>query len=98
MTQHMVDKPHGGATKKAVAHVLNHWILSGVYTDAYGGKSRVYLGFAPGVKNMMRVAVSWDDERIVSAFQDRNAMNNWNRGNRDYFTSKYSDLEERSGT
>ena len=44
---------------------------------------------------MVRVAVSVDDEIVISAFRDRNATTQWNRGNHSYFASKYSNLEIR---
>ncbi len=44
---------------------------------------------------MIRVVVSLDDERIVTAFLDRVATRNWNKGNRDYFARRYQSLEVR---
>ena len=44
---------------------------------------------------MVRVAVSVDDEIVISAFRDRNATTQWNRSNHSYFASKYSNLEIR---
>ena len=93
-TQHMTDNPHPGITKKMVAHVLDNWNLRGVRTEANGSQSRIYPGFVPRIKNMVRVVASWDDERIISDFQDRNATKQWHEGNRAYF-NRYTDLEER---
>ena len=45
---------------------------------------------------MVNVAVSLDDERIVTAFLDRTATGHWNRGNRDYFEMRYENLEIRN--
>ena len=45
---------------------------------------------------MLRVVVSLDDERIVSAFQDTTATQHWARGDLAYF-NKYADVEEREG-
>ena len=72
-TQHMVDEPHPGVTQKMAAQVLDRWILRGVETDPDGVKSRVYFGFPQGHKSLLRVVVSLDDQRVVSAFHDRNA-------------------------
>ena len=44
---------------------------------------------------MVRVVVSLDDNRIITAFQDRVATNHWNKGNLDYFAETYQYLEVR---
>ena len=56
------------------------------------------MAFVPGIARVGRVAVSMDETRILSAFPDRNATRNLNRGNQDYFADKYRDSEERDGT
>lgn len=47
---------------------------------------------------MLRVVVSMDDKSVISAFLDRNATINYNKGNRAYFTGRYADMEDRDGT
>ncbi len=44
---------------------------------------------------MLRVAVSLDDELIITAFPDRTATGHWNKGNLDYFDRTYQSLEVR---
>lgn len=44
---------------------------------------------------MMRVAVSIDDETVITAFPDGSATNKWNKGNLDYFAKRYQNLEMR---
>ena len=38
-----------------------------------------YLAFVPGMMEMVRLAVSMDDERIINAFPDRTATRHWNK-------------------
>ena len=47
------------------------------------------------MREMVRVAVSMDDERIINAFPDRTATRHWNKGNSGYFAHVYEDLEVR---
>lgn len=60
-----------------------------------GRDSMNYFAFVPGLGELFRVAVSMDDERIITALADRTATRNWNKGNRNYFIEKYSQWEER---
>lgn len=83
-------------TNARIAYVIDNWLLRGIYSDPQTRReSRVYLAFVPGMARVVRVAVSMDESRILSAFPDRNATRNLVRGNRDYFADKYRDLEER---
>jgi hypothetical protein len=91
----MLDSPHLGVTDEHVSHVLEHWRLRGIRTSANGRQSWGYLAFVPGLEEMVRVAVSLDDELVISAFQDRTATRHWNNGNRDYFVRTYQNMEER---
>ena len=100
MTQHFPDKLVKGITRRKVAHVLNNWLVRGITPDPLDPqtKSWRYYGFAPGLKYMLRVAVSLDDKRLVTVFPDRNATKAWRRGNLSYFARHHSDLEARRGT
>ena len=89
----MAGKIGGEVTRSRVSYVLNRWVLRGDEVKP-NRKSRVYFGFVPGLKYMLRVVVSWDDKRLVTAFQDQTATRNFHEGNRAYFTSRYSNLEE----
>ena len=53
------------------------------------------MAFVSGMDEMVRVAVSMDDETIITAFRDRTATRHWNKGNRSYFVRNYQNLEER---
>ncbi len=85
-----------GITARRVAHVLDHWVMPGIRTERDGSQSRAYMAFVPGLDGMVRVAVSMDDELIITAFRDRTATSHWNKGNRDYFVRNYEGLEERN--
>ena len=92
----MREQRHLGITSDRVAYVLDHWIVRGIRTERDGSQSRAYLAFVPGLAGLVRVAVSMDDELIITAFQDRTATNHWNKGNSDYFIRNYEGLEERN--
>ena len=76
-------------------HVLDNWVIRGIKTDALGRQSMCHLAFAPQLEKMVRVAVSMDDNRIITAFPDDAATKHWNEGNLSYFVRHYQDLEER---
>ena len=54
-----------------------------------------YIGPAPGMRVMIRVAVSMDDEKIITAFEDQRATRALRQGNDDYFDTDYEDWEKR---
>ena len=92
----MREQRHLGITATMVAHVLDNWVMRGIRTERDGSQSRAYLAFVPGLDGMVRVAISMDDELIITAFQDRTATNHWNKGNHHYFVRNYEGLEERN--
>lgn len=94
-TDHLRRNPHAGVTTGRIKRVLENWVIRGNCADSSGGRSIVHWGFVPGLRRMMRVAVSRDDKRIITAYQDRTATSNWNRGTREYFEQRCRDLEER---
>ena len=73
VSAHMLNNAHPEIRRQHVTHALENWIIRGVRTDRNGRESRVYLGFVPGMKHMLRVAVSMDDKSVVSAFPRRNS-------------------------
>ena len=96
LTEHFRNAPRPGITATRVQQVLDNWLIRGIYTDSRGTRSWGYLAFVTGLDKMVNVAVSLDDERIVTAFLDRTATGHWNRGNRDYFEMRYENLEIRN--
>lgn len=92
---HMRDKPHPRITAERVAHALENWILRGVRIDELGEESICYIGPAPGIRGMIRVVVSLDDENIVTAFADQRATRALRRGDDGYFDMGYEDWEKR---
>ena len=95
VSQHMQGAPHIGITAERVERVLEHWMIRGIRTEQDGSQSWCYMAFVSGMDEMVRVAVSMDDETIITAFRDRTATRHWNRGNRGYFIRNYHNLEER---
>ena len=91
----MRNMPHPGITTERVAYALEYWILRGVRIDEHDEESICYIGPAPGLRGMIRVAVSMDDERIITAFADQSATRALRRGDDDYFDMEYEDWEKR---
>ena len=54
-----------------------------------------YIGPAPGIRVMIRVAISMDDEKIVTAFTDRRATRALRQGDDSYFDMDYEYWERR---
>jgi hypothetical protein len=99
LTYHAIQTRRPGITNERIAFVIDNWQFRGTYSDPQTGwDSRVYLAYVPDIDKVVRVAVSTDENRILSAFPDRNATRNMARGNRDYFADRYRDLEERNVT
>ena len=97
LTNHALRTRRPGITDAVIAFVIDNWQLRGIYSDLQTGRdSRVYLAYVPGIDRVVRVAVSTDESRILSAFPDRNATRNLARGNRNYFVDRYRDLEVRN--
>ena len=78
-----------------VAYVLNNWQLRGVDITLDREPSYVYFAYIPEHTKVLKVAVSIDDERIVTTHFDTRATKDLRRGTRNYFLRKYRDLEER---
>lgn len=98
VSQHMQNEPHPGITAERVECVLEHWVVRGIRTERDGSQSRCYLAFVSGLDEIVRVAVSMDDEIIITGFRDRTATRHWNKGDRGYFVRNYQDLEERDAS
>ena len=99
LSNHAIQTRRPGITDARIAYVIENWQLRGIYSDPQTGReSRVYLAFVPGVARVVRVALSMDGSRILSAFPDRNATRNLAKGNRGYFADKYRDLEAHDDT
>ncbi len=77
------------------AYVLNNWQLRGIDNTLGREASYVYFAYIPEHTKVLKVAVSLDDERIVTTHFDTRATRDLRRGTRNYFLRKYQDLEER---
>ncbi len=95
VTQHLRDNARLGITEHSIVRVLECWAIRGVRTEEGGRQSVCYLAFVCGMTEMVRLAVSMDDERIINAFPDRTATRHWNKRNTGYFERVYEDLEVR---
>ena len=84
LSNHAIQTRRPGITNGRIAFVIDNWQMRGIFADPMTGRdSRVYLAFVPGIGRVVRVAVSMDETRILSAFPDRNATRNLARGNRE---------------
>ena len=95
VTQYLQDNARPGITAHRIICVLEHWVVRGVRTEEGGRHSMCYLAFVSGMAEMVRLAVSMDDERIINAFPDRTATRHWNKSNTGYFARVYGGLELR---
>ena len=98
VSRHMKGRPHIGITAELVGHVLENWVIRGIKTETDGRQSSCFWAFAPGMRKMVRVAVSMDDRVIITAFQDRAATKSWSKRERSYFVEHYQNLEERDAS
>ena len=73
VTQYLQDNARPGITADRIVRILERWVIRGVRTEEGGRQSMCYMAFVSGVTEMVRVAVSMDDERIINAFLDRTA-------------------------
>ena len=95
VTDHLRRTRHDGITAERLEYILDNWLIRGIDTDERGRLSVAYLGFVPRLDNMVRVMVSGDNERVITAFQDSTATRNWNKGYLDYFDKRYRNVEMR---
>ena len=95
LTQHAIDKMRERSiTEVQVAYVLDNWQLRGIDNTLGREPSYVYFAYIPERAKVLKVAISLDDDRIVTTHFDTRATKNFQRGTRNYF-AKYQDLEER---
>ena len=80
-------------TPERVEYVLGNWVVRGVCTDSKGAQSVVHWSYVYGFNRMVRVAVSMDDNTIITAYPDRTAGRHWDRGNLDYFARRCQNVE-----
>ena len=73
-------------TEERIITVLENWGIRGIGVDRFGRPGMNYLGWVDyeGEARLMRVVVSMDDRRIVTAYLDRPATKRfanegWNR-------------------
>ena len=90
---------HNEITLERLTDVLNNWVVRGIRQDRDGRRSIAFLGWIEhrGGRRLMRVAISIDDRRIISAFWDRKATGKLNSGDMEYFQRNYDRLEVRDG-
>ena len=81
-------------TEVQIAYVLDNWQLRGIDNTLGREPTYVYFAYIPEQTKVLKVAISLDDERIVTTHFDTRATKSFQRGTRNYF-AKYRDLEER---
>ena len=100
LTSHLheqAETSHNEITLERLTVVLNNWVVRGIRQDRDGRRSIAFLGWIEhdGGRRLMRVAVSIDDRRIISAFLDQTATQKLNNGDMGYFQRNYERLEMR---
>lgn len=88
---------HTEITLERLTNVLNDWVVRGIRRDCRDRQSIAFLGWVEygGGRRLMRVAVSIDDRRVISAFLDTTATEKLNSGDLRYFRRNYERLEVR---
>ena len=95
--QQQSEMVHNEITLERLTDVLNNWVVRGIRQDRDGRRSIAFLGWIEhrGGRRLMRVAISIDNRRIISAFLDRKATEKLNSGDMDYFQRNYERVEVR---
>ena len=95
--QEQAETVHNEVTLERLTGVLADWVVRGIRTDRDGRRSIAFLGWIEhrGRRRLMRVAVSIDDRRVISAFLDGKATEKLNNNDMDYFQRNYEKLEVR---
>lgn len=89
------DKPHPEVSHKDITHVLANWRIRGVATDDKGRQSLRHYAFVPEQGKVVRVAVSMDGKRFITAFIDSDATKYWHQGTQAYFSGEIANMEMR---
>ena len=95
LSRHFHIEGHPEIILDDVAHVLDNWVLRGIFPDDQGREGWRYYAFVPRVNRVVRVAVSLDDERVIIGFIDGQATKHLTQGNLTYFANKGRGIETR---
>ena len=88
-------------TEARIKRVLEHWTVKGICRGKTGGYSHTYWGFVKGQSGkdyLMRVAVSLDDQTLVTSYYDNGgarALRRLATGNKDWFEERCLEWEVR---
>ena len=96
LTRHLREEPDDGVTAFRIQYALENWVARGICTDGRGRREAItYWGFVPGRQEMLRVAVSLDDQEIITAHFDDAVAKRIEEENRPWFRRRCRDLEVR---
>ena len=98
LTNHARDKAADDVTADGIQYVLEHWQARGICVDGQNSTTTTYWGIPPGGNAMLRVAVSLDDQRIVTAHYDHKAARRLEDAGRPWFAGRCRDLEVRDAS
>ena len=88
-------------TEARIKRVLEHWTAKGICKDSSGRYSNTYWGFVKGQSgkdHLMRVAVSLDDQTLVTGYYDDGALGRcegWPTETKDWFEKRCLEWEVR---
>ena len=89
------DRPHPEISHKDIAYVLANWRIRGIATDGKLRQSIRHYAFVPEHGKVVRVAVSMDGKRLITAFVDSAATEHWHQGTQAYFSREVANMEVR---
>ena len=95
LQQRATERPE--LTEERITAVLENWVIRGVGADRLGRPGMNYLGWVEyeGETRLMRVVVSMDDQRIVTAYLDRSATKRFASGSWNRVADRLKDVELR---
>lgn len=98
LTNHARDKAADEVTAAGIQYVLEHWQARGICVDSRNSTTITYWGIPPGENAMLRVAISLDDQRIITAHRDHKAARRLADEGRPWFAGRCRDLEVRDAS
>ena len=88
------DNPHPEVSLKDAAYVLANWRIRGIGYSK-GVPSLRHYAFVPDKNKVVRVALSLDSKRFITAFIDSSATDHWRKANMAYFAGRLENMEVR---
>ena len=99
LTRYLLDKNDELVTESAIRHVLENWTAKGICKNLAGNENYSYWALLPGkTELMLRVIVSLDDGKIITATVDGGAAVRLADAGRPWFQRRCRELEVRDAS